>query len=448
MVINKLLLFLLLLVNLNTFSQVTIGSGKKPNLGSLLDLKESDSVSTRGMMLPRVSLQKLDVLTMGDYVIENQGSAWQEHAGLIVYNMNKIETAANRLCPGVHVWDGTSWVSMVSYSNPLEQKIQKSMVRKFVYLDSDPSSDKFDITLWPEDKKADALAGKYILGHSATNQTDDLVDVRGTESNTYYVSRFYVGYKTEDVEYDLQKSYNCDPKATPVWVHDSNITQVNKYFSDGVWTTQNLRTTKFPDGTDIPTGATSSTLPYYASPPKNIPTYGRFYNWPAVINIGTGTGQTPDPGGAEQGGAQNKDVAIQGICPAGWHVPSMQELTDLYNGVSLNAPLVSTETIGGSQTLFAYTFTGINDVPYTQGPVWNALRASVMGGTSYAADGGGFYSLPAGRPGVNETSYYWTASSSSSTNAYGSYIVADRGVLREKLPRNLNVSVRCMRDTE
>lgn len=449
--------FLLIVCIQSVLSQVTIGSNEQPNPGALLDLKESPTNSNKGLLLPRVSLQKLDALTMGNNVIANQGSQWKVHTGMLVYNINTIETASNRVCPGLHVWDGSRWFPVQPYDNILEQKKVLSLVRNYQYLESDPSNAQFDASLWPADKRADAIAGKYILGHTATNNTDDLVDVRGTESNTYFVSRFYVGYKTENTTYQVQRSYKCDSSATPNWVTVANETQMNKIFDDGIWTTQNMRTAKFPDGTDIPYSAngTASSIssPYYANPNRiaNLPTYGRFYNWPAVINMGTGAGQTPDPGGMDQGGSENADVKIQGICPNGWHVPSIQELTDLYNAVSLNAPLFSAEA-SGSNNLIKYTFANVNDIPYVTGPMWNALRASTMGGNSDAADKGGFYSQPSGRPGVSVNTYYWTASSSfipiSGSQAFGSYITNTQGVMRERMPRYSYQSVRCVRNTK
>ncbi|MDP1622704.1 MAG: fibrobacter succinogenes major paralogous domain-containing protein [Bacteroidales bacterium] len=63
-----------------------------------------------------------------------------------------------------------------------------------------------------------------------------------------------------------------------------------------VWMAENLRMTHVGDGSGIP-GAT-----------KNIDGNGYKYNWTAV----TGSG---------------------GICPAGWHVPSMAEWTSLYNSL-------------------------------------------------------------------------------------------------------------------
>lgn len=79
-----------------------------------------------------------------------------------------------------------------------------------------------------------------------------------------------------------------------------------------VWMTENLRTTKFRNGTDIlhipvatewddeQVGAWC----YYQNDDNNDPAYGRLYNWYAVN----------DPAG---------------LCPTGWHVPSDEEWKEM-----------------------------------------------------------------------------------------------------------------------
>ena len=439
----------------NIFSQITIGSNLKANSGALLDLKQNQSTSTKGLLLPRVSLKNLTELTMGSNEIEDTDSEWLKETGLMLYNINVVELKDNRLCPGVHIWSGDAWLPLKPYDDIQERTLEVSLIRNYEYLVSDPDDPQFDASLWPADKRQDAKDGKFMLGHTATNNTESLVDVRGDEENTYFVSRFYVGYKTEYTTYEVQKSYKCDSSADPVWVVDHQYKQMNKIFDDGVWTTQNMRTTKFVDGTNIKLGSANpptDDIPYYAEPLRaaNLSTYGRFYNWAAVINMGTGVGQAPDSN-AEQGG-NNHDVKVQGICPNGWHVPSIQELTDMYNGVSLNAPSFSKELNGGASNVFEYVVP-IGDT-YRKGAVWNALRASTMYGNSDLADQGGFYSLPASRPGfgVNTlNAYSWTASSavvSTNSRAYGTYIVSDMGVIRERMSKSTYNNVRCMRNTK
>jgi uncharacterized protein (TIGR02145 family) len=70
------------------------------------------------------------------------------------------------------------------------------------------------------------------------------------------------------------------------------------------WMAENLKTTKYNDGTLIPYGFNSSTGTYlwYNNDTVNKKTYGAMYNW---------------------------YVAISNVCPSGWHVPNVTEWTTL-----------------------------------------------------------------------------------------------------------------------
>ena len=85
---------------------------------------------------------------------------------------------------------------------------------------------------------------------------------------------------------------------------------------DQVWMAENLRTTKYADGTEIPLDTMEGPSRYYPDgTAASVDKYGYFYNWKAVVNA------DPD---SLQGN-------VQGICPNGWHVPSdaeWQELVD------------------------------------------------------------------------------------------------------------------------
>ena len=86
-----------------------------------------------------------------------------------------------------------------------------------------------------------------------------------------------------------------------------------------VWMAENLRTTRYANGTTIPSGKTESDREPYRYAPDNresiVALCGYLYNWPAVMN------------GAES--SWEKPSGVQGICPDGWHVPSMPEWEQL-----------------------------------------------------------------------------------------------------------------------
>lgn len=131
------LIFTLAILTVFTFylkAQVTIGSNHAPSVGALLQLKENDGTSqnsTKGMMLPRVSL--VDITNLYPMFLETDGSVaatYQAnksaldaaHTGMVVYNTNNKGTD---ICKGLYVWDGDIW-----------QKLHKGICE---YIEASPS---------------------------------------------------------------------------------------------------------------------------------------------------------------------------------------------------------------------------------------------------------------------------------------------------------------------
>lgn len=99
------------------------------------------------------------------------------------------------------------------------------------------------------------------------------------------------------------------------------------------WMKENLRTTHYSDGTEIILAGLiwgkedeydADYDKYYLYIPnndaQNISTYGYLYNWASVMKGAHSSNSTPS--------------RVQGICPTGWHVPSIAEwkqLTDYIN---------------------------------------------------------------------------------------------------------------------
>lgn len=113
-------------------------------------------------------------------------------------------------------------------------------------------------------------------------------------------------------------------EAQPTGTIENNVvTDIDGNVYNGVWLNgklwmkENLRTTRYADGSAIPVAAsvetTSPTEPYRYAPnndESNVSSYGWLYNWPATVH------------GASSG-------VVQGACPNGWHVPSTGEWEDM-----------------------------------------------------------------------------------------------------------------------
>lgn len=410
--IKKILLLILLLASIiNSIAQVTIGSGEEPSPGALLDLKQSGT-TTKGLLLPRVSLESLNG-DLGKSLDANKAQTEtldsQVHVGLTVYNVAISETPVNRRCPGVHVWDGSVWVPLVPYPDPLENKVLRSVSnRNFDFLDPD------DPTGWPEDKEADRAANSYALGYIG-KWTDD------RDNEEYNYTRFYVGYKKRDATYDIQRSYNCDTSTPPNWITEDQEIRHEKIFDDGVWMTQNLRAMKQVDGTTFVLNNKSNkstTVHQYFYPNNqvaNIAREGVLYNWAAAMNLGTAEGKTPFPDGSiSEGGPDADDVILQGICPKGWHLSNDQEWTDLERAIIANPDKFSTVTQASDISYAGPIARGDNHGTAMKTTVTIAGYPSQ--GQSFTSDNGGFEVFLAsyGRDGTvmgyGGNVVYWCAS--------------------------------------
>ena len=84
-------------------AQVTIGSEQAPEKNALLDLRENttDSLSSKGLLLPRVELSSTTASTPLDAHVK----------GMFVYNTATAGSGTTAVAPGVYYNDGTQWVA-------------------------------------------------------------------------------------------------------------------------------------------------------------------------------------------------------------------------------------------------------------------------------------------------------------------------------------------------
>ena len=230
--------------------------------------------------------------------------------------------------------------------------------------------------------------------------------------------------------------------STAVVMHNE-VTDVdgNSYdavqIGDQVWMAENLRTTKYADGTSIPMGTTTSTTTAYRYAPgpyqnneenmDNVARYGYLYNWPAVMHGASSSEANPS--------------RVQGICPDGWHVPSDAEWTDLINYMKTQATYIASGDADHLAKALAATW-GWNSSSNTDAPGNNVSTNNATG----------FSALPAGY--YNGRYYYfcnnanlWTTTELNDDNVfYYSLYCSYACVLREDITRDNGFSVRCLRN--
>jgi uncharacterized protein (TIGR02145 family) len=208
------------------------------------------------------------------------------------------------------------------------------------------------------------------------------------------------------------------------------------------WTKENLKVTKYDDGTAIPdqtsispssnwgtlqTGARTDYTGATGIPSGQtyISTYGYLYNWYAVKGIATAGSTT-----------------YKNICPTGWHVPTDGEWTSLIQftvpteTVSATAPGIQSSTAGGKMK--------------STSTLWNTATPPSPG-----TDNFGFTALPGGyrvdgsfRGEVRNLAFFWSATEDATTgNAWFRFLINDSSnVIRYSYYKSVGASVRCLRD--
>ena len=190
------------------------------------------------------------------------------------------------------------------------------------------------------------------------------------------------------------------------------------------WTKENLRVTKYSDGTSIPldnSGGTSGNglgqtwgsrttgaRTIYAHSQTNVVTYGFLYNWYTAKGIATA-------------GSTN----FKRICPTGWHVPSEGEWKILasYLGGDKSAGGKMKSTTGWTANTGATNESGFTGLP-------GGLR-SIVGEFNYL-----------GSVGV-----WWSSSEIDYDDAWSlNLYYLDGSVIRNSIDKAHGLSVRCLRD--
>ena len=181
------------------------------------------------------------------------------------------------------------------------------------------------------------------------------------------------------------------------------------------WMTENLRTTKYSDGTSIPNIKdgdqwnllnTGAWCQYFFNSQYEI-TYGKLYNWYAV--------------------------KTEKLCPTGWHVPTDGEVLDLIgylkaNGNSGTEGTVLKSTSGWDDKYDGTTGNGTDDYG------WLGLP-------------GGFLSRFDGFDLVGDHGYWWSSSITLLDNALGWYLSSeDATIRRQGFVKKDGFSVRCIKD--
>jgi uncharacterized protein (TIGR02145 family) len=198
---------------------------------------------------------------------------------------------------------------------------------------------------------------------------------------------------------------------------------------DQCWTKENLRVTKYNDGTEIQlensggTGGSSSIWQnlttgarcIYANDfyqtPSNLTKYGYLYNWYAAKGIITA------------GGTSTKN-----ICPSGWHVPTDEEWTTLTTDLG-------GESVAGGKIKSVRTF------------YWNSPNEEATNESGFSALPGGFRITDGSFNNIRNSATFWRATEVNANNAWSSRLDYNSfNVSKNSYEKQYGASIRCLRD--
>ena len=242
-----------------------------------------------------------------------------------------------------------------------------------------------------------------------------------TSSGTGYGEELVFTTKTGEIVYD----------------YDGNMYQVIRIGSQE-WLTSNMKATTFTTGEPIPlvegnwttVGLADKAYRWYGNDIGNKDLYGALYSWAAAMNGSPGNNNNPS--------------GIQGVCPDGWHIPSISEWDQLRdylidNGYNWDGSLTENK-IGKAMALTSS---------------WNAAAwAGLVGNDPRTNNASGFSAVPGGGIRSSDNQYYslgantymWSATNGDYASAFARKISSQGETLSDAtLTRAHGISVRCLK---
>ena len=281
-----------------------------------------------------------------------------------------------------------------------------------------------------------------------------------TPGATYHVRAYAtnfegVGYSA-DSTITLEVPANRCPGTPTVTDHEGNVYNTVQ-IGYQCWTRENMRCTTLPSGTEISLGRDRNgsyircydTLAlYYDDYASTVPLEqgGYLYNWYAVMDTVSKTASIPYVSFEKR----------RGICPEGWHVPSITEWDTLVSYMSRQSEYMC--RVSGSSKYFA---NALASKYWWAKPSYS--DSCYVGVNPENNNASGMSMIPTGYWGTGSMSmsnrsqyaYFWSSTlySNSSSYNYGFRLrydvnrVSSRSDYGDQLSRGSAFPVRCLRDT-
>jgi len=280
-----------------------------------------------------------------------------------------------------------------------------------------------------------------------------------TPNLTYHVRAYAINFEgvgySDDIKFTMLPPANLCEGTPTVTDRDGNVYNTVQ-IGYQCWTRENMRCTTFPDGTPIGYGGTNNnnrrsgdTLKlYYNDTISTIPLEhsGYLYNWYAAMDTVSKTASIPYVSFEKR----------RGICPEGWHVPSITEWDTLVNYMSRQSEYMCREDYYSKY--FANALASKN---WWANP--NYSDSCYVGVSPEDNNASGMSMIPTGYWGASSMSmekrsqeaHFWSSTLYSNNSSYyfGFRLrydlnsVSSRSDYGDQLDRGSAFPVRCLRDT-
>lgn len=256
-------------------------------------------------------------------------------------------------------------------------------------------------------------SNRHSLGSSSPNKTNDITanltftaTLTGLSPHTTYYARVYAT-NSFGTSYSNEITFITTGAVTVTDI-DGNVYNTVTIGAQ-VWMAENLKTTRYNDGTAIPTGlndaawqaTTTGAYAIYDNNAANNTTYGKLYNWYAV-----NTGK---------------------LAPAGWHVPTDAEWTTL-------TTYLGGETVAGDKMKAATLWEPYTGITNTNSSGFTGLPAGMRLNNGVFTSVGGY-------------GFFWSSTENSLSSARYRYLAyANSSIHIAASAMGIGSSVRCVKD--
>ncbi|UCH14059.1 MAG: hypothetical protein JSV22_13270 [Bacteroidales bacterium] len=335
---------------------------------------------------------------------------------------------------------GTAYGSAVSFTTPQEPGLPVLTTTSAGSITETTALSGGNIT----DDGGSTVTARGVCWSTSENPTISnsfTTDGSGTGSFTSNISglspgtKYYVrAYATNSVgtSYGEPISFVTEWGNTKISDFDGNSYSTVQIGSQ-IWMAENLKTTHYSNGASLVDGTgladisgdyTTKYCFVYADNSANKNTYGLLYTWAAAVNGTSGSNAVPS--------------GIQGVCPAGWHLPSDEEWKELEIYLGMSESEADNEDWRGTDQGGKLKESGTTH--------WNSPNEGATNASGFTAIAAGHRTNADTYTNMNTGACFWSTTSADSQAWTRLLLYNNAAVRRTDYFKNFAFSVRCVKD--